>query len=316
MALSRLCNSVILYCVLCKHSHVHVFPEHLCRRRGCGGCKRDPKTFDLVKIREKSLKIRAKSRKFGQNVWIPSQNRCMCFDFTNMAPKSNKVQTFFWRSCFYLVLYGQVSRNLGKNGVWSASIWKNTPNMKRNAVVFLEVIFFGVFFGQVWGNLGKNPSHPQKFACSYICVSEHTVHYVCLKERCWINFLRRYSISILRLKAVRPGHRTKRREKDRRHLVTLKRVRSLRLVLLPADKDLWPVERNFQRLKSDCFQVKTSKTEPHKNAQKIKPPPPASTSQVLLGLLLRIYVNPRNLLLHVGQTGFTPSRSIILSLVV
>jgi len=32
---------------------------------------------------------------------------------------------------------------------------------------FLEVIFFGVFFGQVWGNLGKNPSHPQKFACSY-----------------------------------------------------------------------------------------------------------------------------------------------------
>jgi len=34
-------------------------------------------------------------------------------------------------------------------------------------LVFLEVIFFGVFFGQVWGNLGKNPSHPQKFACSY-----------------------------------------------------------------------------------------------------------------------------------------------------
>jgi len=22
-------------------------------------------------------------------------------------------------------------------------------------------------FGQVWGNSGKNPSHPQKFACSY-----------------------------------------------------------------------------------------------------------------------------------------------------
>jgi len=23
------------------------------------------------------------------------------------------------------------------------------------------------FYGQVWGNSGKNPSHPQKFACSY-----------------------------------------------------------------------------------------------------------------------------------------------------
>jgi len=33
---------------------------------------------------------------------------------------------------------------------------------------FLKVIFCSVvFFGQVWENLGKNPSHPQKFACSY-----------------------------------------------------------------------------------------------------------------------------------------------------
>jgi len=38
--------------------------------------------------------------------------------------------------------------------------------MRRNAVVFLEIIFFGVFFGRVWGNLGKNPSHPQELACS------------------------------------------------------------------------------------------------------------------------------------------------------
>jgi len=38
--------------------------------------------------------------------------------------------------------------------------------MKRNAIVFLEVIFFGVFFRQVWENLGKSPSHPQEFALS------------------------------------------------------------------------------------------------------------------------------------------------------
>jgi len=36
--------------------------------------------------------------------------------------------------------------------------------------LFLEVISSGVFFWQVCGNLGKNPSHPQKFACSYTYV--------------------------------------------------------------------------------------------------------------------------------------------------
>ena len=61
--------------------------------------------------------------------------------------------------------------NLGKNGAWRGLIWKNTPNMSRNAVVFLflffEVIFLWVFFGQICGSLGKNPLHLQKFACSY-----------------------------------------------------------------------------------------------------------------------------------------------------
>jgi len=27
-----------------------------------------------------------------------------------------------------------------------------------------------IFLGQVWENSGKNPSHPQKFACSYTYV--------------------------------------------------------------------------------------------------------------------------------------------------
>jgi len=55
----------------------------------------------------------------------------MCVDFAKMAPKM-KVKTFFyflffWRSCFNLVAFGQVWRNLGKlvwnwgkNGAWSA----------------------------------------------------------------------------------------------------------------------------------------------------------------------------------------------------
>jgi len=39
-----------------------------CRRRGCRECKRTPKSFDLLKIRAKSLKIRAKSLK----IWAKS----------------------------------------------------------------------------------------------------------------------------------------------------------------------------------------------------------------------------------------------------
>jgi len=90
--------------------------------------------------------------------------------YKNGTPnQSADVFRFFWRSCFYLVLFGQIrgilgkfGGNLGKYGAWSALIWKNAPDMKRNAVVF----FWRSFFRQ-WGNLGKNPSHPQKFACSY-----------------------------------------------------------------------------------------------------------------------------------------------------
>jgi len=142
--------------------------SHWCRR---WGCNRIPKTLDLANIRKKYLKIRANLWKFGQNVWKPSQNCCMCFDFSKMAPKI-KVQTILWWSCFYLVLFGQARKNLGKfwwdlrkHGVWSALIWKNAPNMKWNAVVFLfffsEFIFFGVYFGQFWGNLGKHTSQAE-----------------------------------------------------------------------------------------------------------------------------------------------------------
>jgi len=106
-------------------------------------------------------------------VRIPSQYRCICFDFTK------KCRPFFigrhvFIGCFWGIKgkFGQIWEHLGKNGVWSALIWKNTPNnMERNVVVFVffNFIFFGLFFGQVCGNLGKNPSHPQKFACSYAC---------------------------------------------------------------------------------------------------------------------------------------------------
>jgi len=117
---------------------------------GAGGANAPPKVW----FGENPGKI----WKFGQNVWKPSQNYCMWFEFIKMAPKVKVRMLFFWRSCF-LSKFGW---NLGKNGAWSSLIWINAPDMKWNAVVFLEVIIFG----QVWGNLGKNPSHPLKFTCS------------------------------------------------------------------------------------------------------------------------------------------------------
>ena len=121
--------------------------------------------------------------KFGQNVWQPSQNRCMCFDFTEMAPKIRVHKRFFLSSCFFSS-FGQVRGNLGKlREIWvclgkfeqkwcltCALTSKNVTNVKGNAEMqssFFGGYFFWTFFRQVWGNLGKNPSHPQKFTCSY-----------------------------------------------------------------------------------------------------------------------------------------------------
>ena len=98
------------------------------------------------------------------NLWKPSQNCFMCFNFTKMAPEI-KVQTFFYiflEVMFFFSFFGQVMGNLNKNSAWSASIWKNAPKMKWNAVVFLEVIFFGVFsgnFGEIWAKILRTPKN-------------------------------------------------------------------------------------------------------------------------------------------------------------
>jgi len=59
---------------------------HWCRRRGCRGCNGTSKTLDLVKIREKSLKIRA----ISVEIWakcVEMQNCYLCFHVAKMAPK-------------------------------------------------------------------------------------------------------------------------------------------------------------------------------------------------------------------------------------
>ena len=63
--------------------------------------------------------------KFGQNMWKPSQN-CLCaLILQKWHPKSKcRRFLFFWEVMFLQFFFGQVRENLGKNGAWSALIWK------------------------------------------------------------------------------------------------------------------------------------------------------------------------------------------------
>jgi len=91
---------------------------HWCRRRGCRWYKCTPKSFDLVKIRTKSLKIRTKSLK----------------TFTN----SLKI----WAN--YLEKWAKMAPNM-------LSIWKKT-RPKWHEELFLGGHFFGIFsskFGRI-----------------------------------------------------------------------------------------------------------------------------------------------------------------------
>jgi len=88
------------------------------------------KTFAKpLKIWSNSLKTRAKYRQ-------------TCFDLQNMALNVCKIK----RRPVYS--FGGHSEKGLHEKIFARKVAKN-------------------FFGQVWGNSGKNPSHPQKFSCSY-----------------------------------------------------------------------------------------------------------------------------------------------------
>jgi len=54
--------------------------------------------------------------KFWQNLWNRSKNRCMCFDFTKMAPKSRCRHFFTFGSHVFILFF---SGKLGE--IWASS---------------------------------------------------------------------------------------------------------------------------------------------------------------------------------------------------
>ena len=82
--------------------------NHWCRRRGCSRWKYIPTSFDLVKIRAKSVEIWAKSLK------ILSNSRKYEQKWRPTAPKITW-RAFFWMSLFMESHFGQVWENSGKN---------------------------------------------------------------------------------------------------------------------------------------------------------------------------------------------------------
>jgi len=154
-----------VYVALIPTLPVAVLPNNQWYRRWVwSGCKRTPKSFDLVKIRAKSLKIREKS--------VESWAKCvktfamMCTDFLKWRPKSKCRLLNFLKAIFFN-FFRASSGTFGKNRAWCALIWKKWAENEMKCSHFFGGNSFGVFFGQVWGNLGKNPSHPKKFACFY-----------------------------------------------------------------------------------------------------------------------------------------------------
>ena len=113
------------------------------------GCRCTPKSFDLSKIREKYLKICAKSLKIREkslNILAKSRQKWhpSLFDFKRWRPTFAEIQvkTFF-------------GRHTKKRSSWS--LWENICSQKSHNNVS----------GKFGENPGKYPSHPQTCACSY-----------------------------------------------------------------------------------------------------------------------------------------------------
>ena len=173
-------------------SDVKYVKNHLCRMQGRRECNHTPKSFDLMKIREKSVDIWAKYVKtFAKSLYV----LWFCKNGTQ-----HQSANFFWRSSLYLVLFGQVRgdlgkfrRNLGKKVAWSV-LW--FQKMHRTWKEMQSFFFGGHFlwsfsgkFGEIWAKILRTPKNSpaptpmskatkfwqQRTSCRWIGVTDEAV---------------------------------------------------------------------------------------------------------------------------------------------
>ena len=125
-----------------------LYRRHWYRRRGCRGCKRTPKTFDLVKIRANSLKSGQNLCKFGQNVWKPFRKITVCALILQNWHLKLKCRRFFkvvFLFRYFLASYGKFGQ---KWYLKCFDLRKSTQHeMKCSRLVFL-LSFFRVRLGK------------------------------------------------------------------------------------------------------------------------------------------------------------------------
>ena len=122
---------------------------------GSWGASTLPKVLICWKSGENPWKSGQNFRKSRQNTWKSGRKwRSTFFDFKKWHP------TFAEKHMKTFSLRGHIKRGLYESLLWE-KIWKKKSHK---------------LFEKVWENSGKNPSHPQKFACSYTCGSGQHWH--------------------------------------------------------------------------------------------------------------------------------------------
>ena len=150
-----------------------------CRRRGCKECNRTRSSFDLVKIRAKSPKIRAKC----DEMWAKNVQNFAILLYVQLIYKNgtqNESEDVF--------VSGQVRRNLGELGWYFCKKWwlKCLALSEVVQLFFLMEVIFSLFFSgkfaEIWVKILRTPKNlpaPKPMYVTHDCSNWRVYTTVC-----------------------------------------------------------------------------------------------------------------------------------------